>query len=188
MFTMQEQFSNATKANIDAQIAAITAFTQKAFAHVEKVVELNLTIAKESFEETKATAEQLISAKDPQAFVALTAAKAKPSAEKALAYGRQLATIASSAHVDFSRDAEQQLAETRRKIASLIEDVSKNAPAGTEPVVAMVKNAIGNANAGFDQFAKTAKQAAEAIEANVTSTVSKFVPPAEKTTTRGSKK
>lgn len=174
MFTMSEQFSNATKASFDAQIAAINAFTQKAFANVEKVVELNMAAAKESFEESAAAAQQLMSAKGAQEFFSLTTAAAQPNAEKAMAYGRTLATIASSAQADFSHEAESQLAETRRKVSSLVEDVTRHAPAGSEPVVAMVKTAIVNANAGFDQISKSAKQANDVIEANVHSTVSKF--------------
>lgn len=188
MFTMPEQFSNATKANFDAQIAAITAFTQKAFANVEKVVELNLTVAKESFEESKATAQQFMSAKGPQEFVALTTAKAKPSAEKAIAYGRQLAAIAASAQAEFSREAELHIAEARLKIASLVNDVTKNAPAGSEQAVAMFKNAIVSTNAGFDQMNKSAQQAADTLQANVSTTVSKFSQAAEKATTRATKK
>jgi hypothetical protein len=43
--------------------------------------------------------------------------------------------------------------------------VTKNAPAGSETFVsAAVKTAISNANAGYEQFSKTTKQAVEAIE------------------------
>ena len=174
MFTIPEQFSNATKASFDAQIAALTALTQKAFAHVEKMVELNITVAKESFEESSAVAQQLMSAKGAQDFVALTTASAQPKAEKVMAYGRSLAAIASSAQAEFSREAEMQLAETRRKVSTLVDEVTRHAPAGSEPVVAMVKTAIVNANAGFDQIHKSAKQANDVMEANVHSTVSKF--------------
>ena len=188
MFTVPEQFTNATKATFEAQIATMTAFAQKAFVNVEKVVALNMAVAKESFAETTAAAQQLMSAKGPQEFVTLTTASAKPNAEKALAYGRELAAIAAAAQADFSREAEAQIADTRRKVASLVDDVAKNAPAGTESVVAMVKTAMGNANAGFDQISKNAKQAADVIEANVTNTVSKFSQVADKATTRTAKK
>lgn len=187
MFTVPEQFTNATKASFDAQIAAMTALTQKAFANVEKVVALNMTVAKDAFAESTAAAQQLLSAKGAQEFVALTTASAKPSAEKVMAYGRELAGIAAAAQADFSQEAELHLAETRRKVSALIDDVTKNAPAGSETVVAMVKTAIGNANAGFDQLTKTAKQAAQTIEANVGNTVSKFSQAAEKTTGRAKK-
>ena len=189
MFTVPEQFTTATKATFEAQIATMTAFAQKAFANVEKVVELNMTVAKQSFVDSTAAAQQLMSAKGPQEFIALTTANAKPNVEKALAYGRELAAIAAAAQADFSRDAEVQIADTRRQVASLVDDVAKNAPAGSESVVAMVKTAMGNANAGYDQLSKNAKQAADVIEANVTSTVSKFSQGADKAAaTRTAKK
>ena len=52
--------------------------------------------------------------------------------------------------------------------------MSKNAPAGTENAVALFKSALGSANAGYEQFTRTAKQATDAIEANVNAAVSQF--------------
>jgi phasin family protein len=167
MFSIPEQFSNATKANFEAQFAIFSALTNKAFEGVEKFVDLNLTAAKASLEESSATTKQLLSAKDPQEFFSLATAQAQPNAEKTIAYGRHLASIASST-------AETQIAETNRKVISLVEEVSKNAPAGSENAVALLKSAIGNANAGYEQFTKTAKQAVESIESNLSSAVNQF--------------
>ena len=180
MFTIPEQFSSATKANFEAQFAMFTALTGKAFAGVEKLVELNLTAAKASLEESTATTRQLLSAKDPQEFFSLTAAQAQPAAEKVIAYGRHVAAITSGTQAEFSKAAEEQIAETNKKVIALVEEVSKNAPAGSENAVAMLKSAIGNASAGYEQFTKTTKQAVEAIETNVASAVSQFSQAAEK--------
>eukprot|EP01030_Chromulinospumella_sphaerica_P023131 gene23131-23142_t len=172
MFSIPEQFSNATKANFESQFAIFSALTNKAFEGVEKFVDLNLNAAKASLEESSATAKQLLAAKDPQEFFSLATAQAQPAAEKTLAYGRHLASIASSTGAEFSKAAETQIAETNRKVISLVDEVSKNAPAGTENAVAAFKSAIGNANAGYEQFAKTAKQAVESLESNLNQAVS----------------
>lgn len=182
MFSIPEQFSNATKANFEAQFAIFSALTNKAFEGVEKIVDLNLTAAKASLEESSITAKQLMSAKDPQEFFSLASAQAQPTAEKTMAYGRHLANIASSTSAEFSKAAETQIAETNRKVISLVEEVSKNAPAGSENAVAMFKSALGNANAGYEQFSKTAKQAAETIEGNVAQAVNQFSAAAAKVT------
>ena len=182
MFSIPEQFSNATKANFEAQFAIFSALTNKAFEGVEKFVELNLTAAKASLEESSATTKQLLSAKDPQEFFSLASAQAQPNAEKSIAYGRHLASIASSTSAEFSKAAETQIAETNRKVISLVEEVSKNAPAGSENAVAMLKSAIANSNAGYEQFTKTAKQAAESIESNLSSAVNQFTAAAAKAT------
>lgn len=182
MFSSPEQFSSAAKANFEAQIALITALTNKAFESVEKLVDLNINAAKSSIEESNSAAKQLLSAKDPQEFFSLSAAQAQPTAEKALAYGRHVASIASSAQAEFTKAAEEQVAEANRKVLALIEDVSKNAPAGSENVVAMVKSAFGTANASYEQLAKSTKQAVETLETNLNTAVTQMSQAATKAT------
>jgi phasin family protein len=187
MFAIPEQFSNATKSNVEAQIALLTELTSKAFESVEKFVDLNLNVVKASLEESTSAAKQLLSAKDPQEFFTLSAAQAQPNAEKALAYGRHLAMIASNAQAEFTKAAEAQIAENSRKVISLVDEISKNAPAGSENAVAFIKSAIGNASAGYEQLTKTTKQAVDAIESNLNSATSQFVQAAEKTASRSKK-
>ncbi len=174
MFAIPEQFSNATKANFESQFALFSSLTNKAFEGVEKFVDLNITAAKASLEESSVATKQLLAAKDPQEFFTLTAAQAQPVAEKAIAYGRHLASIATGTGAEFSKAAESQIAETNRKVISLVDEVSKNAPAGSESAVALFKSALNNANAGYEQFTKSAKAAAETFEANVNAAVNQF--------------
>lgn len=187
MFPISEQFSAASKANMEAQMALLSSLTSKTFESVEKMIELNLDAAKASLENSSAVARQLLAAKDPQEWMSLATANAQPNAEKALAYGRNLANIASGVHTEFSKAAEAQIAETSRKLLELVEEVTKNAPAGSENAVALLKSAIGNANVGYEQLTKTAKQAVETLEANMNNTVTQFAQPVAKAT-RGSKK
>lgn len=188
MFTIPEQLSAASKANIESQLALMTALSNKAFESVEKMIDLNLNVAKASLDESTSAAKQFLAAKDAQEWLALAAAHAQPNAEKALSYGRHLATIASGVQAEFSKAAEAQLAETSRKVLELVEEVSKNAPAGSENAVALMKSAIGNANAGYEQLTKTTKQAVEAMEANLNTAVSQFTQPAAKASARAAKK
>jgi len=185
MFPINDQFSSVAKANLEAQLSLLTVLTTKAFESVEKVVDLNLNVAKASLEDSAVSAKQLLAAKDAQEFFSLTAAQAQPTAAKAIAYSRHLAGIATIAQAEFTRAAEEQIAETGRKVSDLVDDVSKNAPAGSENVIAMVKSAIGNANLGYEQFSKSTKQAVEVMEANLNSAVNQFSQAAEKTAANG---
>jgi phasin family protein len=187
MFSIPEQFSAATKTQIESQLAMFTALTNKAFEGVEKIVDLNMNVIKASLEESTAAAQQIMAAKDPQEFLSLTTAQTQPNAEKAIAYGRHLASIASSTQAEFTKAAEAQIADTNRKVLALVEEVSKNAPAGSENAVAMIKSAIGNANAGYEQLTKTTKQAVETLEGNLNNAVSQFSAAAEKNTARAKK-
>jgi phasin family protein len=174
MFAIPEQFSNATKANFESHFALVSSLTSKTFEGMEKLVDLNISAAKATLEESSAAARQLLQAKDPQEFFSLSAAQAQPTAEKALSYGRQLASIAAGTGAEFSKAAENQIVEANRKVISLVDEVSKNAPAGSESYIAAVKTAISNANAGYEQFTKTAKQAVEAMETNFNAAVNQF--------------
>jgi phasin family protein len=182
MFAIPEQFSNATKANLESQFALFSSLTAKTFEGMEKLVELNINAARTSLESSQNVTRQLLGAKDPQEFFAVTASQAQPTAEKAMSYSRQLASIASGTGAEFSKVAETQIVETNRKVIALVDEVSKNAPAGSESIVAAVKTAISNANAGYEQFSKTSKQAAETIENNVSAAVNQFSATARKAT------
>lgn len=182
MFSLPEEFSAATKSHFEAQLAMMNSLTHKAFESVEKIVDLNMNVVKASLEESTVAAKRLIAVKDPQEFVALSSSQAQPSAEKLLAYGRHLAGIATSTQAEFTKAAEAQIAETNRKVLALVDEVSKNAPAGSEQIIAMMKSALGNANASYEQLTKTTKQAVEALEGNLTTAVAQFTQAAEKTT------
>jgi len=174
MFSVPEQFSAATKANFDAQVALFSTLSSKAFEGVEKLMELNLNAVKSSLEESAANTKQLLAAKDPQEFINLSTSQAQPTTEKLLAYSRHLASIASNTQAELTQVAEGQIAETNRKVIALFDEVSKNAPAGSEQFVSYFKTAINNANAGYEQISKTTKQAVEALEANVNNTVTQL--------------
>lgn len=188
MTTLTEQFSAATKANFEAQIALFSQFANKTFEGVEKLVDLNLKATKSSLEETREATQKLLTAKDVQEFFSLSSAQAQPTVEKSLAYGRHLAGIVSTTQAELTKTAEAQLAEVNRKVISMIDEASKNAPAGSENAITFVKTTIGNFNAGYEQFTKSAKQATDALEANVSSAVDQLSQATVKATTRGSKK
>lgn len=188
MFTIPEQLSVASKANIEAQVVLLSNLTNKYFEGVEQVISLNLATAKQSLEESSVAAKQLFAVKDTQEFLSLIAAQTQPNAEKALAYSRSLASITSAIQAEFTKAAETQVAEVSRKALELVEELTKNAPAGSENAIALMKSAIGNANAGYEQLAKNTKQAVEVLETNLNNAVSQFTQPTAKTAANRTKK
>lgn len=167
MSSFQEQFSAATKTTVESQLALLTALTSKAFDSIEKVIELNMNVAKAALEESTSNARQLLAAKDPQEFIALRTSQVQPNAEKLTSYGREVMAIVSALQAEVSQAAESQIGEHSRKFANLVDEVSKSAPAGSESVVAFMKTAIANANAGYEQLSKSTKQAVETMGANI---------------------
>ena len=157
-----EQLVAAQKANLET----LFDLTNKAFEGVEKLVELNLQVAKASLTVVQATATASLGVKDAQELLALQAGLLQPAAEKAAAYGRHLYDIAASTNADLTKFAETQLADAQKKFLANVDNAAKNAPAGTESAVALVKSAISAANNAYESAHKAAKQAADVAEAN----------------------
>jgi phasin family protein len=157
-----EQILAAHKANVET----LFGLTNKAFEGVEKLVELNLQVAKAALSETAASAKAALSVKDVQEFMALQAGLLQPAAEKAAAYSRHLYDIAASTGAEVTKVAEATSADAQKKFMGLVDTAVKNAPAGSENVVALVKSAVAAANNAFDGVQKATKQAADVAEAN----------------------
>ena len=157
-----EQFAAANKANLET----LFGLTNKAFEGVEKLVELNLQVAKAALGEAADNAKAIMAVKDAQELMALQAALLQPSAEKAAAYSRHVYDIATATGAEVTKAAEAQLADAQKKFMGAVDTAVKNAPAGTENAVALVKSAVAAANNAYESVHKAAKQAAEVAEAN----------------------
>lgn len=167
-----DQMMAAHKANVET----LFGLTSKAFEGVEKLVELNLQVARATLGEAAETTKAALSVKDAQELMALQAGLLQPAAEKAAAYGRHLYDIVAGTNAEVTKVAEATVADTQKKVLSVVDNAVKNAPAGTENAVALVKSAVAAANNAYDSVNKAAKQAAEVAEANfqaVTSTAVK---------------
>jgi phasin family protein len=158
-----EQVVAANRANVET----LFGLTNKAFEGVEKLVELNLQVAKAALSEAAEGTKAALSVKDAQELLALQAGLLQPSAEKAVAYGRHLYDIAATTNAEVTKVAESQMADMQKKFMASVDSAIKNAPAGTENAVSLVKSAMAAANNAFESVQKAAKQAADIADANI---------------------
>ncbi len=170
-FLTPDQINAASKANLETLIG----LTNKAFEGVEKLVELNMQVAKAALAEGAENTKAALSAKDAQELLALQASLLQPSAEKAAAYSRHLYDIAAATGAEVSKTAEAQFAELQKSYMDVVDGVMKNAPAGSENAVSLVKSAISAANNAYESAQKAAKQAADIAEANFTAVTNSAV-------------
>jgi phasin family protein len=157
-----EQVLAAQKANVQT----LFGLTGKAFEGVEKLVELNLQVAKAALGEASEATTAALSVKDAQELLSLQASLLQPSAERAAAYSRHIYDIAAATNAEVVKVAEAQLTDVQKSFMGLVDTASKNAPAGTENAVALVRSAVAAANNAFESVQKAAKQAADVAEAN----------------------
>ncbi len=162
MYVTPEQIAAANKAGVEAMIG----FCSTQFSAIERLSALQFNAAKAAFEDSVSHVKSLAGAKDVQEFISLSTAAAQPSLEKAVAFSRSVYEVAAQSQGEVSKFFEAQTAEANKALASTLDKVTKNAPAGSDVAVAAVKSALAAANSAYDSMSKVAKQASELAEAN----------------------
>jgi phasin family protein len=163
MYVTPEQIQAANKANVESLLAIANA----QFAAFEKFANISAGAVKTAFEDSIANTRALLGAKDVQEFVSLQNSFTQPAIEKAIAYSKSVYEVATEANAELSKVAERRVTEWNENFVSLLDKVSKNAPAGSDVAVAAVKSMLAAANSAYDNLTKVAKQATEIAEANV---------------------
>ena len=157
-----EQVMASHKANLET----LFGLTGKAFEGVEKMVELNLSASKSALADAAKHAQSVLSVKDAQELLAVQSGLLQPLAEKALAYNRQIYDIATGVSAEFGKNLENQTAQAQKKFLDVVDNAAKNAPAGSEAAVAVMKSSVAAANNALESVQKAVKQATEVAEAN----------------------
>jgi phasin family protein len=163
MYVTPEQIQAANKATVETMLAVANA----QFTAFERLANINAGAVKSAFEDSIANTRALLGAKDVQEFVTLQNAFAQPAMEKAIAYSKSVYEVATETNAELSKVAERRVAEWNENFVTLLDKVSKNAPAGSDVAVAAVKSMLAAANSAYDNLAKVTKQATEIAEANV---------------------
>jgi len=169
MYSTPEQFAAANKAGVDA----LFTIAHAQFAAFERLSALNFNTTKAAFEDSVSQAKALLSAQDPQELMSLSAASGQPALAKAIAYSRNVYEVATQTQNEVKQLAENQAAQMHKTFGSLLENVTRNAPAGSGVAVAAVKSAMAAANSAYENFTKVVKQATDIAEANVTAATAK---------------
>lgn len=165
MYMTPEQLMAGHKASVEA----LTAMSHTAFGSFEKLMDLNIKVIKSTLEEATAKAQEASELKDVQEAMSFAVGAAQPAADKFMSYARDVHQILSTMNAEMARLTETQMAAHQQKAAELIELMSKNAPAGSESAVSLVKSSFSAATTAYDQMTKAAKQAAEVAETNLMS-------------------
>lgn len=157
-----EQFSATNKANLQA----LEDFTTQAFAGVEKLVELNLVASKSMLGESFSHAKATLSAKDAQEFMALQTSLLQPLADKTAAYAQHVQAIVTDSTAELSKALEAKTAQAQKAFGGVVENLAKNAPAGTETAVAAFKSALNAGQSAVESAQASAKKAVEVAQSN----------------------
>jgi len=171
-----EQLAAAQKANLET----LTGITNQALVSIEKLVELNMHIAKASLSDSMNNVKKALEIKDVQQLLAHQAEAVQPMAEKMMAYSRHLYELANDTQASFTKVSEKEMQASQKKMNAMVEDWSKNAPAGSEAAVAAMKQAIASANTIYENSQKAMKQALDVAQSNLNNATDSVLKATEK--------
>jgi phasin family protein len=163
MLFNNELFSTAIKTSLESQLALFKTLTDAAFTSVEEIIDLNIDTAKAGLAEATVSAKQLMQATDPQEWLSCACGRMNGNLENGLAFTRQMANIAFKAQGKFSDEMETRVSEATRKALTMYDSAARNAPAGSQSAIVLMKSAIDQANTRYGQFSKAARQVADLI-------------------------
>ena len=111
----------------------------------------------------------VLSAPDAQTLLAVQAGLLQPGTNKVAAYGEQVYRIVADIKADFEKVGAEQAAAAQDSFGALIEAASKNAPAGSNDGIALIKSTMATANTAFESLRKAGLQAAATVGTNYAS-------------------
>ncbi|MHA4867622.1 phasin family protein [Duganella sp. PWIR1] len=146
MSSITEQFSAATKSQLEAQFQLFSTLASTAVGSAEKVIALNLSTTKATVEKSSAAAKKLLTVTDPKELFTLNAVQ--PSGiEGLLAYSRELYSIASAAQGVLLQSAQSTLKQVTELAATKPTIPTAPMPVqATPPVLAAAVSAAVAAN------------------------------------------
>ena len=171
-----EQLAAAQKANLET----LSSLTNQALQSIEKLVELNMHIAKQSLSESMTSAKKALEVKDIQQLLAHQAEAVQPMAEKIMAYSRHLYDLAHETQNHFTKSAEKEFQVGQQKMNALVQEWTRNTPAGTDVTVQAMKHAIASANNVYETSQKAVKYAVQVAQTNLNSTTDAVMKSAKK--------
>lgn len=155
---------------MSANLAAMEHFqsvAETALNAVESLASLNLNIAREHCDNAAAHSKALMSAKTPQEVATLTVETAKPSAEKAVSYSKQVYEISTGAAQEIGNLFKNQFSKVQDAMKEAAEAMIKSAPFGSDVALAAMKQAEAAAAKAYDNLNDAVSKAKEIAEANM---------------------
>lgn len=153
-----------------ATMDAAAAMTRISMDSAERAINVQLEYAKGALAQATINARAASQAKDVQELLALRSRIAENTLENLMGYSRSLYEVASEAQGEYSRLAEERMAQLQKAVTESVDQAAKSAPAGGDVAVAAMKSQLAAATAAYDSFTKAARHMASFADAGLKTT------------------
>jgi phasin family protein len=163
----QEFLSSSTRSAFDS----LAQLSQIVLDSTEQAARLSLQTSRVLLDEGIASGQTIFGARSAQDLGKLSSTLAQPVLAHTLDYSRGLFEITTKTQESLSKLAENQYADFRKSVNSLLDNAAERSPAGSEAGFALVKSVLSTTNSLFDtafeNLGKAGKRVSELAEANV---------------------
>jgi gas vesicle protein len=133
------------------------AFIAKGAEVMQQYVALNNAFAKTTFEKSAAQMQTVIAAKDAKALGEAVTESAKPDTDF-VNYINDLTSLSARTYAEMSEMVEAQVSKNNDAVDEVLEQFEKNAPAGSESAVRVMRQSVEASRAAYSQATKASKQ------------------------------
>ena len=142
-------------------------FSDVAFDKFVQVNDHSIKFTKNALDGTNNAVATMLEVKDPKEFIEFAQNSVGPVSAKVTDYLKALYKINSDFLKSGSEYVESESEEINKIITDQVEEMSKNAPAGTEGVVAMTKSSLAVSSSTYESMTKAAKQVFDIVDNNI---------------------
>ena len=162
-FSVTEYYSTFLKKSAKT----LSDFADVAFDKFVQVNDHNIKFTKNTLDGTNSAVATMLEVKDPKEFIEFAQNSVEPVSAKVTDYFKALYKINSDFLKSGSQYVESESEEINKIITDQVEEMSKNAPAGTEGVVAITKSSLAASSSTYELMTKAAKQVFDIVDNNI---------------------
>jgi len=156
-----EQMSVAQKASAEVLMTLM----RTSFEGMQRLAELNMAAARETFSSNVATVTKLAASKDVGDMARANQELARP--ERMMEYWRNVYDLVSAMQKDVTAVMQANYTQLTRTAASAIEQKKSSAVDGSDVIASVMKNMLEQTNKAFDNMTQVASQMTNLANANI---------------------
>lgn len=150
MYSKSEQFSELQRKNLEAGMK----LAQLSLDNSQRIVALQVEIAKKLFQDSIENAKALTAAKDAQKALALQTQYAQETTQTVMDAARQIAEISNASRAEFAHMLTEQLTSGGKDMMSSFQSLFGALPGQQTNILETMNQAMTSVTNAFEQFAK----------------------------------
>ena len=170
-----EQFSTWNNPAVES----VLNFARFGLNTTERLVALNLETGRAVLADATKSA-QGFDIKDLQDVGALRTRITETGWGNVSAYSKATYEILADVQAELAAAVEQRVAQVQQQATATLENVAKSAPAGTEPLIALLKSGLSASASALDTATKAARQFGNLADTNIKAAAAKVAPKGKK--------